>query len=223
MPVTNSDTAAKNNALNTFFEVFRHGSPTYGPAHVPDLMQSVFSRNPSVGITDHGPNFKGATDVETLFDTIFIAFPEIWWTETLTQPGLAHPILAPRLYSLDTFATPTIGVQSTFVGTHKGDWFQHTGAKDHYSLPLSAIPHTSKPTLIPLCAVFTFGDAQNPDLVTQLSLYLDRYKLLRDLQPGDPADFDSGIIQLIEDLTTQLLRRFQVIKELKTMIKEEHR
>jgi hypothetical protein len=101
----------------------------------------------------------------------------------VSDPDGAGPIVvSPRLYSVDGFAPPTIGVQSSLVGTHV-DWFPKTNKK-HYSPPLSDITPTGKRVTVPAASVFNF-DSKNK--ITHLWIYLDRYRFFSTLQDSFAA------------------------------------
>ena len=97
-----------------------------------------------------GPQFRGAKQVQALFEQLITTFPDIWWQEWTTHPKVT-PV--PRLYSNDASKPATVGVQTTLFGTHKSPWFQDV----RYSLPLSAIKPSNKATEAPSFAVFAFG------------------------------------------------------------------
>jgi hypothetical protein len=148
---------------------------------------------PWVGITQHGPQFRGQTHVKGLFQQLITTFPDIWWQESTTRPNITH---VPRLYSNDAFKLATVGVQTTLFGTHKSPWFQDI----RYSLPLSAIKPSNRATEAPSFAVFTFG-AKDPTRVSQLSFYMDRYSQMRQVQAyHDHADFDTDMRQLLKNI-----------------------
>ena len=158
MGTANSDNAGTNAALTTFFSVFNPGANAHATIQqkLDILMNNVFciddaNGNPGVGITQHGPQFMGATKVRALFQQLFTTFPDVWWAKSRTHPAIT-PV--PRLYSNDNYAPPTIGVQTTLWGTHKKPWFQDD---TNYSLPLSAIKPNNKATEVPSFAVFSFG------------------------------------------------------------------
>ncbi len=93
-----------------------------------------------------------------------------------------------RLYSPDTQQT-TIGVRAIFQGTYVQPWFQKDKNKkdkdSHYSKPLSDIPVFQNALMnlnqIPGVVVFTFADPNNQYSVSQVSMYLDRYRFITDL------------------------------------------
>lgn len=68
-------------------------------------------------------------------------------------------------------------------------WFQKDKNKkdkdSHYSKPLSDIPTFANAQLtlnqIPMAVVFFFGDVKNQHSVSQVSMYLDRYRFITDL------------------------------------------
>lgn len=176
-----------------------------GVAGVPSLM-NLFSANapthppftsPIVGITDHavpgdqviGPGFVGRTPIQTLFQQLFTCF----------NPLTFIPIdLSPYMKSADGL---TIAVRLTLKGTQKGAWFAHGNPGGAgYSLPLSEIGPIAKGSAtspIPACAVFTFDSG---NLINELALYMDRYKLMRDLQPQNGSSFDTQITTFLRSL-----------------------
>ena len=199
MAKANSDNSGTNGALSTFFSVFNPSSGAATYKNVDILINDVFCADdpaaglPWVGIARHGPQFRGSANVKGLFQQLITTFPDIWWAESTTHPKITA---VPRLYSNDSYATPTVGVQTTLWGTHKNLWFQDA----RYSLPLSAIKPSNKPTEAPSFAVFTFG-AKDPVRVSQLSFYMDRYNQMRETQAyGDHADFDTDIRRLLKDI-----------------------
>jgi len=140
---------------------------------------------PFVGIASHGPNFKGQVDIAGLFTKLFTSFPDL---------TLATLVGAPRLYSLDSYTgLQTIGVQATLRGSFQQLWFlkdpNRNDSESHYSKPLSDIipvPTNPKTAKLPGFVVFSLTGA-NPSLITQLSIYIDRYRFKSDLEPGaDP-------------------------------------
>ena len=143
------------------------------------LMTSAFSpdsadhKTPSVGLTHDGPQFLGATAVEMLITQIFKSFPDIALTILADIPD--------RLYSQNG---PTrVALQGRLAATHEENWFP-IGHK-HYSPPISDI-HPDKVQLfkVPVCAVFTL-DANN--LISNWTLYFDRYRMAQQLWPGFPS------------------------------------
>jgi hypothetical protein len=137
---------------------------------------------PSVGITSHGPNFVSVTAVTLLFNQLFTSFPDLTLTE---QNGYT-----PRLYSAT--GTPTISVTTTLQGSYQSLWFSKDKNKkdkdSHFSKPLSDIapqPKSPQTTSIPAIAIFALNvtNAAAP-LITQLSVYMDRYRFEADLKPG---------------------------------------
>jgi hypothetical protein len=156
--------------LDNFFKALN--DPTFSPNYhsVNYLMANIFCPDtgvlPCVGITDYGPQFNGAGDVAGLFTQIFSSFPDF----TLTP-------IPPRLYSGDGL---TIGVQGTLGGTQAADWFSK-GHK-HYSPPISGItPDKIHLMKVPACSVFTVNAGNQ---ITKWALYLDRYRMARQLTPA---------------------------------------
>ncbi len=173
---------SNNDTLNAFFEIINDDTSTKHH-DVRQLTSQVFSAEnprqkiPSVGVTDHGPQYVGTADVAELFQKLFAAFPE------MTLEPLRG---APHLYSNDK---NTIAVQTTLKGRHHAEWFP-PGHK-FYSPPLSTI-HPDKVHVmdIPACAVFTFDDKHR---ISRLSIYLDRYRMQQQLTPtGASAHTGSG-------------------------------
>lgn len=198
-----SDTPGINATINTFFGVMTTGNPNYLQADY--LVTNVFCPNnpnptpprppapttaiPQVGITSHGPNFFGQDDILVLFNKLFTSFPD-----DLTFAEYPNTTTA-RLFARDAYTPPTVSVRGFLKGTLKAPWFQKTNQADinsHYSKPLSDIPpvpgnfQALQGKGIPVSAVFIFGDPNpnNANLVSHLSLYLDRYRFITDLLPG---------------------------------------
>lgn len=199
MAKANSDNTGTNGALDKFFSVFSPGSGAGTYKNIDILMNDVFCADdpaagiPWVGIARHGPQFRGSANVKGLFQQLITTFPDIWWAASTTHPEIT-PV--PRLYSNDTYRTPTVGVQTTLWGTHKSLWFQDA----RYSLPLSAIKPSNKATEAPSFAVFTFG-AKDPTRVSQLAFYMDRYNQMREVQAyHEHADFDTDMRRLLKDI-----------------------
>jgi hypothetical protein len=199
MGQANSDNNGANGALDKFFSVFNPSSAAGTYKNIDILINDVFCADdtaaglPWVGIARHGPQFRGAANVKGLFHQLITTFPDIWWQESTTHPKVTH---VPRLYSNDTSKPATVGVQTTLWGTHKSEWFQDV----RYSLPLSAIKPSNKPTEAPSFAVFAFS-AKDPLRVSQLSFYMDRYNQMRQVQAyGDHADFDTDMRRLLKDI-----------------------
>lgn len=197
MAQANSDNAGINGTLDKFFSVFNANSGAATYKNVDILINNVFCADgggyPWVGIAHHGPQFRGAAGVRLLYEQIFNSFPDIWWAPSTTYP---HVTAVPRLYSNDAWRPPTVGVQTTMVGTLQHPWFQDP---HYYSLPLSGIAPSTPPkvTNTPSFAVFVFG-AQDPTRVSQVSFYMDRYNQARDLQPSGPMPFDTDIRALLQ-------------------------
>lgn len=144
------------------------------------LMGSVFcpdnkaanqkERLPTVGITDHGPNFYGEADVAGLWKQVFTT----WHDFALT------PIAgSPRLYSPESQsgAPRKIAIQTWLTGTHHENWFGV--GHPHHSPPLSDIEATGKRTNLPACAVFTFDGSGR---IVHMAIYLDRYRMAQQLK-----------------------------------------
>jgi hypothetical protein len=144
---------------------------------------------PSVAVSDHikitGPAFFGVANIKKLFNRLFLAFPNI----TLTALNPANPLF---LVSSDL---ATVGLQTTLTGTHQ-DWWFPPGDKDKfYSKPLSDIPPNNEPFSVAVCAVFTFNASNQ---ITQLALYLDRYKFISILKPSMGTQLNTANISIHE-------------------------
>lgn len=151
------------------------------------LMDKVFcgddpqNKIPSVGITDHGPQFIGQQQVSDLFQQLFRSFPDLALTPL---PG------APRLYSPGDYLPKTIGIQVTLTGTHLERWFQRPNP--HFSPPLSDIhPDKLQFMSVPACAVFSFDD---DGCLMHLAIYLDRYRMAQQLTPAS-ASSEAGSVR----------------------------
>jgi hypothetical protein len=208
MAQANSDNPGTNGTLDKFFSVFTADAGGGIYKNVDILINEVFCADdgaglyPWVGIASHGPQFRGAAAVKGLYKQIFKSFPDIWWGPSTTAPAqttapVSGVTLAPRVYSNDAWDPPTVGVQTTMVGTLHEPWFPD----DHdprFSLPLSGIQRaTLKRADVPSFAVFVFG-AKDPTRVSQVSFYMDRYSQTRDLQPGSSTDFGTGVRTLLQ-------------------------
>jgi hypothetical protein len=210
MAQANSDNAGVNATLDRFFSVLNPNSSAGTYKNVNILMNDVFcpvgGGYPWVGIANHGPQFRGA-DVRGLYEQIFTSFPDIWWGPSTTYPKVTA---VPRLYSNDAWQPPTVGVQTTMVGTLQQPWFQDA---QRYSLPLSAIkPMGGKaPTNVPSFAVFVFG-AKDSTRVSQVSFYMDRYNQMRDVQPEEANDFDTDFRLFLKELQDNFAARRLVAK-----------
>ena len=186
--------------LQAFFDVFASANP--GATKVTNLMK-LFCKDgndphgnlaiPAVGIGHHGPDFIGVVDVEKLWTRfLVVSFQNFMFAPAniALQPGLIPP---PRLYSSPDYPTqaapiPMIGIQCTLSGDFFKPWFQSTilGEAAHASNPLSGItsapPHPI-PVSLEACAVFAFYTSAD-SLITNLFVYLDRYKLMHTVNPG---------------------------------------
>jgi hypothetical protein len=181
--------ATTDDTVTSFFSTIANfPGTTDGPTTVHNLINNVFCPNddpnnptmPGVGITSHGPNFLGATEVARLFTQLFTSFPDISFTE-LTKKR--------RMDSRNNAPTPMIGTPTFLMGTYTAPWFakvpgQHDSIS-HYSKALSDIPifaNNYLPTRkIAGFALFYFGSTTSPLLISQLAIYLDRYSFIRDL------------------------------------------
>jgi hypothetical protein len=191
-----------NATVDKFFEVL--GDPKTGNyLNLDYLMQYVFCPDangppqiPTVGVAMHGPSFTGAADVRRLFKTFFTSFPDMTFTQ--------YPDKTARLYSRDGYRPPTIGIAANLNGTYQKPWFykEKKGDRDtHYSKPLSDIIPVRgnfqsiwQPGIAAF-AQFAFGDERNPTLVSQLSIYMDRYRFMSDLVPLSDASVSAYINQ----------------------------
>jgi hypothetical protein len=195
----NSDSAANNAALTNFITTFSAPITAGNPiATKVTNLQNLFAADsggppptaPGVGIASHGPNFTSQADIGILFTRLFTSFPDLTLKE---KQGF------PRLYSLDAFAgLPTIGTATTLQGTFQSAWFPKVkGQKDtvsHYSKPLSdIIPNAGsfQSTKIPAFAVFALDGSTGTVKISQLSIYMDRYRFKADLEPAADAPPDS--------------------------------
>jgi hypothetical protein len=187
---------AINATIDTFFKVFDPGQGDY--ENLDTLMNKAFCADggglPWVGITRHGPQFRGAAQVRDFYKQRFATFSNLWWGESTTAPP--HLTRVPRLYSNDGYDPPTVAVQTTFQGKHTGLWFQD---RTRFSLPLSAIQPSGNKTEVPACAVFAFG-AEDPSRISQLSYYMDRYNQMREVQEAHGNTFDTYIRSLLNDI-----------------------
>jgi hypothetical protein len=150
---------------------------------------------PVVGITEHGgplgPRFIGTVQVGQLFDQLFQSFPDI----ALTTVG-------PRLYPKATGAADIIAVQADLTGSYQSIWFQKPDAR--HSLPLSAInPVVNAATGaykgVKIAAVPVFTCVGNR--VTQLAIYMDRYKFTSSITLATPAVFEREMSNLLQHLS----------------------
>jgi hypothetical protein len=162
----------EDETVTNFFLVFTPptiGTPNQYYKDLTDLMRVVFSSpNCSVGITNYGPQFQGASDVRTLFRQIFVAFNNLVFTE-----------VAPRYYYRPPNQPAGIAVQTQLFGTQNTSWFPRGSA--HYSPPISNItPDGNQSMTIDACAVFSFAANYK---ITQLALYFDRYSMAQQLTP----------------------------------------
>jgi hypothetical protein len=126
---------------------------------------------PCLGITEHGPAFKGSNEVKHFFTQLLTAFPDMTWTQ------LPH--------SSQLTSANEIGIQMDVKGTQKGMWFQKPDR--HYSMPLSEL-HAhhihNRTTDVPAFGVFAF-DSGGSFPIRQIAIYLDRYKMMHQLAPDD--------------------------------------
>ena len=190
MGTANSDSVSNNQILDGFFGVVDQSLNTGNYGNVTWLMNNVFCPNdsnsnptmPGVGITDHGPNFIGSTEVTKLFNQLFLSFPNLAFHQVPNnQNG--------RLFSRDNRPV-TIGTRAMLTGTFSNPWFPKDPTKkdkdSHYSKPLSDIPifqNNLQSTKTAAFVVFVFASTNYPNLVSQVSIYLDRYRFMADLMP----------------------------------------
>ncbi|HVO92499.1 MAG TPA: hypothetical protein VMT22_06640, partial [Terriglobales bacterium] len=126
--------------------------------------------------------------IQNLFQTVFGAF----------NPFKLDP-WPPRTYSTDgQSAALRVAVTAKQVGL----WFQQPDPA--HSLPLSALSPVAQPfggpnqSILPACLFFTFDNNQK---INQLAIYMDRYKLMRDLQPTNKQNkFDPAVTHFLAAL-----------------------
>jgi len=192
----NSDSGTNNQKMTDFIAAFN--VPVCPPGATPtpaellaksNTLVAFFSLdavNPGVGIASHGPNFKGQAAIGLLFGRLFKSFPDLTLTEV-------NPVNR-RLYSLDNIGLPTIGAQTTLKGTFKSPWFSKVpGQHDvdsHYSKPLSDLVPNDQAFLVTTIQAFAIFALGAGPLITQLSVYLDRYKFKADLEPSADSAAD---------------------------------
>jgi hypothetical protein len=144
---------------------------------------------PCVAISDHvkaaGPAFFGVAKVRKLFNRLFLSFPDITWTAL----NPANPLF---LVSGDGL---TVGLQTTVAATHQDWWFPPGDHDRYYSKPLSDITPNNGPFSIAVCTVFTFNANSQ---ITQLALYLDRYKFISILAPSMATQLNTANISIHE-------------------------
>jgi hypothetical protein len=188
--------ATNTGTITTFLNVF---TGPYTPPQKATAIVALFCANgtdtwgnpiPSVGITQHGPNFTGKqpasgpilpNTIDALFKALFASFPNISVVPASLQPPYHQPPnYPPFLSSVNPYAPPTVALQTTVsTGPYVFQWGP-PGAPP--SPPLSNIPPT--PSLsgsIPACFVFTFNGASE---IMQLAIYMDRYRFVTIFQPG---------------------------------------
>jgi hypothetical protein len=188
--------------VTAFFEILNNpATPGYHTSA--QLLADVFcpdsgaapNQVPVVGITEHGgpmgPRFIGTIQVGQLFDQLFDSFPDI----VLTTVG-------PRLYPRAAGAADIIAVQADLTGSYQSIWFQRPDAR--HSLPLSAInpvvnPATGAYKGVKIAAVPVFTCVGNR--VTQLAIYMDRYKFSSSITAATHAVFDRDISHLLDRLS----------------------
>jgi hypothetical protein len=123
---------------------------------------------PNVGLTTGGPQFNSQAGIHSLFAGLSASFPNL----VLAYPNTLRPEDG-NVVAVEAILT---------TGAQAAPWAP-PGANP--SPPLSVIqpaPFPGQPSILPLCAVFTFdrssGNIQN------LALYFDRWKLAMDLWDG---------------------------------------
>jgi hypothetical protein len=134
-------------------------------------MQGLFVQNiagppayPNVGLTTGaGPQFTGQNAVGILFTAIFASFPNI-------VLNYVNPL---RPEDGDTIAVEAL----LTTGSHAAQWAP-PGAP--FSPPIGLIEPKGHGSIdLPVCAVFLFDHGS--DLIKNLGLYFDRWKLAMDL------------------------------------------
>jgi hypothetical protein len=165
--------------LGSFIQYFNAGSIANIKAQFCNDDPAANPQVPCVGITDHGPAFFLQQGVDDLFTQLLrTTFKNLTWVSY--PPHLTWPGGGAYQYA-------EIGVQSTFTGTYKGNWFPSGGP--HGSSPLSNLQnyahyghHLGKKRGnadgLPAFAVFTFDGANK---IRQLQMYLDRYALMQSI------------------------------------------
>jgi hypothetical protein len=188
--------------IANFLTYFTLGNAHYG--HVGDqntagTLMTLFSGDdtqnplnfPIVGITDHGdanqyvlmgPGFVGQAEIQILFNQLFTSFAALAFVD----------IGFPWMSSDDQ---KVIAVRLNLQGTQQHPWFAPGHPK--YSLPLSELSAAQKPSIIPTCAVFTFNNSQK---IVNLALYMDRYKLMSDLQSETKNNFEKKLRNFLKAL-----------------------
>lgn len=187
--------------LDSFFKILNDNT-TAGYHTSAALMSTVFCKDGGVapnqvqvlGITEHGtpmgPRFVGTLQVAGLFDQLFLSFPDVALT----------PIAgAQRLYSP---AKDIIAVQTDLTGSYQLKWF--TKPDPRHSLPLSGLDPVVDPATglykaikIPAVPVFTFATNK----VTNLAIYMDRYKFTTSITNLAPAAFERDMSHFLERLS----------------------
>jgi hypothetical protein len=186
---------SNDQTLDQFFAVFASGGSA---ANKVASLMALFCQDdnaakptiPAVGITHHGPNFVGVAQVAKLWKQFFDSFdPFTFAPARLTLPGYPNEQPAPRLYSKDDYPSAdkpvhVIGVQTFLTGTFVKEWFQDHHASPPLSTicyPVGAAHRGPLQTTLPATAVFVFDAAAK---ITNLSIYLDRYRMMHELAPG---------------------------------------
>jgi hypothetical protein len=195
--------AAIDDTLNVFFDVINGtdlSGTGAGSAHYQNskyLIDNVFCGNnlplpyPWVGVTDHGPQFKGSAAVKVLFDELFLCFDTFVMLPQVSKVGKNPVVPSERLYSQGGAAV-MISIQTVLHGTYVTQWFKdgHAAA----SAPISSIvPDKLHVMEIPASAVFAFD---NKSKVSQLAVYLDRYKMQQQLATATFVNADQVIFAL---------------------------
>jgi hypothetical protein len=168
MPWVSPSTSETQTVTNFFLIVTPPTAKVPNPEYedLNDLMNTVFSPNPSVGITSYGPQFQGASAVRALFRQIFITFNNLVFTE-----------VPPRYFYRPPNQPEGIAVQTQLFGLQYTSWFPR--GSPYYSPPISNItPDGNHSMTVDAAAFFSFD---NNFKVTQLALYFDRYSMSQQL------------------------------------------
>jgi hypothetical protein len=151
---------------------------------------------PCVGITDHGPGFRGTTEVTALFQQLFISFRNLTWNP-VQATWAALPAAMPSWTGNLGPVTSEVAVQFWLTGQYQNDWFQ---SGTHASPPLSNLPHNyshgqhlgryrGDPTGNGLPGVALFSFDSGPE-IRQLQIYIDRYALMQSITKNK-GDWDA--------------------------------
>jgi len=183
--------------IDNFLTFFDPANASYGQSA--NLVHLFSPDNPGppavVGITNHadpqqalGPVFTGQAAIQNLFQTVFGTFNPF---KLDSWP--------PRTYSTDQQST---ALRVAVTAKQVGLWFQQPDPA--HSLPLSALSPVPQPfggpnqSLLPACLFFSFD---NNHKISQLAIYMDRYRLMRELQPTDRKNkFDPAMTHFLAAL-----------------------